>query len=586
MRCWPTSGPGRSWSRSSASTPGRSCAGCTRRSSPRIPGWICRRRPRRARPGSCRRRWRRSGPAFVGPAGRAGLAAGRLDTGHPWPGRGGLCRRRARAWARPGWPPSSPGRSTTRAAGCCTGAAQRQRPTRCSRSRRRSRASAHPRGSASARCWPVPGGPRPGAGRRCWPAGPTARCCWSWMTSTWPRRRRWRRWLVLRPRPPPGGCWCSAPTATRQPRQSLLRLVERLDPSGAAHRRLGPFDQDEVAQVLGLYESEQAARAAAGTVLERTGGVPLLVHQAAGELGAGTGGPPGGADSQADRHQPQPPARGPGQAGRRRGRPAGAARAQVTRLAAARERRRGAARTGRRRRSAPTRAWPASRPATPSSSSAGSGWSPSWSPTWSGPAWSAWSAPRAAASPPWSGRACCRRWPTACCPAATAGGSCSCAPASTPWPSSPSVGRPPRRRQADGGESHATPTAGTPTTTPCPGGSRPTVLRSDRRDKSALLLVVDQFEEVFTTCRDEAERAAFLHRPGRGRPGGRRAGDRGGGGAGRLLRPLRRRSRSGRAAGRQPRPGRPDGRRASCAARSSCPPAGPGYGWSRALPTP
>jgi DNA-binding SARP family transcriptional activator len=35
MRCWPTSEPGRSWSRSSALTRGRSCAGCTRPSWPR-----------------------------------------------------------------------------------------------------------------------------------------------------------------------------------------------------------------------------------------------------------------------------------------------------------------------------------------------------------------------------------------------------------------------------------------------------------------------------------------------------------------------------------------------------------------------
>ena len=61
----------------------------------------------------------------------------------------------------------------------------------------------------------------------------------------------------------------------------LAALIERLDPSGAARRRLGPFDQDEVAQVLGLYQSEPAARAAAGAVLEATGGMPLLVHQAA-----------------------------------------------------------------------------------------------------------------------------------------------------------------------------------------------------------------------------------------------------------------------------------------------------------------
>jgi WD40 repeat protein/DNA-binding SARP family transcriptional activator/ABC-type cobalamin/Fe3+-siderophores transport system ATPase subunit len=64
---------------------------------------------------------------------------------------------------------------------------------------------------------------------------------------------------------------------------TLAELVQRLDPGGATHRRLGPLNQDEVARVLALYRSEQAARAAASAVLERTGGVPLLVHQAAGD---------------------------------------------------------------------------------------------------------------------------------------------------------------------------------------------------------------------------------------------------------------------------------------------------------------
>jgi WD40 repeat protein/DNA-binding SARP family transcriptional activator len=63
----------------------------------------------------------------------------------------------------------------------------------------------------------------------------------------------------------------------------LAGLIGRLDPSGAAWRRLGPLGQDEVAQVLALYEGEQAARAAAGAVLEATGGVPPLVHRAAGD---------------------------------------------------------------------------------------------------------------------------------------------------------------------------------------------------------------------------------------------------------------------------------------------------------------
>jgi len=63
----------------------------------------------------------------------------------------------------------------------------------------------------------------------------------------------------------------------------LAALVQQLDPDGGGRRRLGPLDQDEVAQVLGLYGSEQAARAAADSVFERTGGVPVLVHQAAGD---------------------------------------------------------------------------------------------------------------------------------------------------------------------------------------------------------------------------------------------------------------------------------------------------------------
>jgi YVTN family beta-propeller protein len=61
----------------------------------------------------------------------------------------------------------------------------------------------------------------------------------------------------------------------------LTGLVERLDPSGARRRRLGPFGREEVTQVLSLYESEPASPAAASTVLEATGGMPLRVHQAA-----------------------------------------------------------------------------------------------------------------------------------------------------------------------------------------------------------------------------------------------------------------------------------------------------------------
>jgi WD40 repeat protein/energy-coupling factor transporter ATP-binding protein EcfA2 len=62
----------------------------------------------------------------------------------------------------------------------------------------------------------------------------------------------------------------------------LAALVERL--GSAAQRRLGPFGREEVAQVLSLYESEPAAQDAAAAVRERTGGLPLLVHQTARDL--------------------------------------------------------------------------------------------------------------------------------------------------------------------------------------------------------------------------------------------------------------------------------------------------------------
>jgi hypothetical protein len=178
MRCWPTSGPGRSLLRSSASTRGRSCAGCMQRSSPRIQGWTCRRRPKPVRPGNSRRRWRRWARCL--PAERPSwLGCGPPGHGPPMAGAGWSLWPAARAWARPDWLRRLPGRSTTRAHGCCTAAAPRWRPTRCSHSRTRSRASAHPH-----RICLRPGltSPWPPVARRSptyWPAGPTGRCCWS-----------------------------------------------------------------------------------------------------------------------------------------------------------------------------------------------------------------------------------------------------------------------------------------------------------------------------------------------------------------------------------------------------------------------
>ena len=272
------------------------------------------------------------------------------------------------------------------------------------------------------RC-PVPASPRRPSARRsptCWPVGPTGRCCWSWMTSTWPRRQCWRRWLVLRPRPPRGGCWCWAPTATRRPRQSLRRWSSgwtRAARRGGGWARWTGMRSPRSWACTGA--SRQRGRPPA--VLERTGGVPLLVHQAASDW----------AHTAAERQVEQTARQTASSRSHLRVVQAKLAD-DVVDLQELREPR--SSRSWRRPGCPEDHAGGGGLPLqgpgplrgqmTPSSSSAGSGWSPSWSPTWSGPAWSGWSAPRAAASPRWSGRACCRPWPTACCPAATAGGSC------------------------------------------------------------------------------------------------------------------------------------------------------------------
>ena len=81
---------------------------------------------------------------------------------------------------------------------------------------------------------------------------------------------------------------------------------------------------------------------------------------------------------------------------------------------------------------------------------------------------------------------------------------------------------------------------------------------------SACSLAVDQFEETFTLCRDEAERAAFvdaLVAAARARARRRRRARR----ARRLLRPLRGVPGAGPADGRQPRPRRTDAARRAAA---------------------
>ena len=93
---------------------------------------------------------------------------------------------------------------------------------------------------------------------------------------------------------------------------------------------------------------------------------------------------------------------------------------------------------------------------------------------------------------------------------------------------------------------------------------------ADAAARGRLVVAVDQFEEVFTACRDEAERAAFVDalvalRP-RPAPAGARAGRR----ARRLLRPLRRLSRAVRACWAPTTSSSARCAATSCAARSSC----------------
>ena len=99
------------------------------------------------------------------------------------------------------------------------------------------------------------------------------------------------------------------------------------------------------------------------------------------------------------------------------------------------------------------------------------------------------------------------------------------------------------------------------------GGARARAVDAGRPS----LLVVDQLEEAFTLCPDEADASALLRRadrPARGRLDVRRGRPPSG-----LLRALRRASAPRRGAGRAPAPARARCSRTSCAGRSRVPPA-------------
>ena len=65
--------------------------------------------------------------------------------------------------------------------------------------------------------------------------------------------------------------------------RGMHTLVERVDPGGAACRRLGPLEREEAAQVLAIYGVEEAGQTVVDALLQRTGGAPLQVLRAASE---------------------------------------------------------------------------------------------------------------------------------------------------------------------------------------------------------------------------------------------------------------------------------------------------------------
>ena len=144
---------------------------------------------------------------------------------------------------------------------------------------------------------------------------------------------------------------------------------------------------------------------------------------------------------------------------------------------------------------------------------------------------------RAAASPRRCAPACWRRWPAGVLPGSSAGRSRCCGPGDHPLRA---------LEQAT----------------------------AEARRRAALVVAVDQFEELFTACRDERERAAVRRRARRAARDPRRQRGRARGGPRRLLRPLRRLPGAVAPDGRQPRAGRADApRRAAPRDRAAGAPA-------------
>ncbi len=281
-------------------------------------------------------------------------------------------------------------------------------------------------------------------------------------------------------------------THRREAPPQLIAVAERLAPP-EQRRTVGPIDSDAVRAIVALYAGRAVEDAPIGDLLGESGGVPAAVHRvashwartaAAGRLGASADRTAAGrrglrdaeaaligdvADLELARER-DAALRGRGRGGGRSGGRV-ADRLPVQGPGGVRGRRRRLLLRSRAARS------PSSSPGSSAARSSGS------------------SATPAAASPRRSGRACCRPWPAGSCRAATAGPRRSCGRASIRCPSScaPSPGPCPGR--------------------PCRSTMPPAALDAALAGLATgqrLVVVVDQFEEVFNATRDDAERSAFI----------------------------------------------------------------------------
>ena len=279
-------------------------------------------------------------------------------------------------------------------------------------------------------------------------------------------------------------------THRREAPPQLIAVAERLAPA-EQRRTLGPIDADAVRTIVALYAGHATDEAPIGDLLRESGGVPAAVHRVASHWARTAAA--GRLATSADRTA----------AGRRGLRDAEAALiGDVADLELARERDRLYGPTPRMRAVAAgvaddlprTRAWPSSRPPTRTTTSGASGSSPSSSRGSSAArSWGSWAIPG-------SGKSSALR---AGLLPALAGG---VLPGSDRWPQA--LLRPGEHPMAE--LVRACPRAAGRALPADDAAAALDAALASLATGQRLVLVVDQFEEVFNATRDDAERSAFI----------------------------------------------------------------------------